>query len=625
MKRLGHYLLEMGATTQDVLEAALARQQESGALLGAVLREQGAISESALDLALALQRQDDHRKQTLTMALQRIMLVCHHARLTLGRPVACAVLGLLAGAVSFPIVFYFFSGWAWSVAGLQTRILPVVAIAAGTMALVMLVLALELFVAWLSQQTTRSLLHALVLAVHRQVLLRPIMRHDSATEAAVTGLYSQNIEQFALNLELISNRLPRALGALLVFVLILLLSQPAIALMILALAPLTLIIPPWVSSHAQPFLVREGTLLGTTLARLTPFFRHFRTSRGHLLERSQARIRLYLDEHHLNQACKWWFWNSSFNVASFFNLLVLTSILVVGGWLVLRGAMSPGALFSLFLAVSFMLPRFNDIYDSYFYLQAAGQHGKLILEQLRSPLPAGGGPEDSPVHSLSIEVRELRAGQQRLLEGLKLTLRPGQLYLVTGESGVGKSTLARLLAGVQQAPGVTVTLENAAGERSQRVLGRVAYVGQNHLFLDALSVAGNVLCSSRPQPHELQRVSEELEALRVAVTGRLDDDGVAMNEQFSGGEKQRMHVLQGLLAPCLVRLFDEPTASLDPTAAERLKQRLAQVPADEIRLVISHDHEWPVPPSHHIHLSTISPPSPQEAVPCSNTLSSVPL
>ena len=161
-----------------------------------------------------------------------------------------------------------------------------------------------------------------------------------------------------------------------------------------------------------------------------------------------------------------------------------------------------------------------------------------------------------------------------LFEGLELTVAPGEIVAVMGESGVGKSTLLNLIAGLDQADsgsvaidGVTLdTLDDDGRTRIRR--DRIGFVFQAFHLLPHLSLARNValplVLQELDGSEAIARATAMLDA--VGLAGRADD----RPSQLSGGELQRVALARALAhCPALV-LADEPTGNLDPDTADRI-------------------------------------------------------
>jgi putative ABC transport system ATP-binding protein len=177
-----------------------------------------------------------------------------------------------------------------------------------------------------------------------------------------------------------------------------------------------------------------------------------------------------------------------------------------------------------------------------------------------------------PVVSLRA-VTKTFTGPRRLtvLRDLSLEVAPGEFISVMGESGIGKSTLLNLIAGLDRPDSGSVlidgidlaSLDDDALTRLRRV--RLGFVFQAFHVLPYLSVAQNVaLPLALQQLHGQEadaRVSAMLEA--VGMGGR----GPAMPRELSGGELQRVAIARALIhRPALV-LADEPTGNLDAESA----------------------------------------------------------
>ena len=165
-------------------------------------------------------------------------------------------------------------------------------------------------------------------------------------------------------------------------------------------------------------------------------------------------------------------------------------------------------------------------------------------------------------------------GGRVLFEGLDLALRPGELVAVMGESGVGKSTLLNMIAGLDDADAGRVAIEGVdlAGldedARTRLRRDRIGFVFQAFHILPHLTLGRNValplVLKGTSGPEALTRAVRLLSA--VGLEGRGDD----YPRQLSGGELQRIAIARALVhRPALV-LADEPTGNLDPETADRI-------------------------------------------------------
>jgi putative ABC transport system ATP-binding protein len=163
------------------------------------------------------------------------------------------------------------------------------------------------------------------------------------------------------------------------------------------------------------------------------------------------------------------------------------------------------------------------------------------------------------------------AGGRRVLDGVALTVQPGEYVAIVGESGVGKSTLLNIIAGLDVPDAGEVRLEGqdlARLDENARTLvrrSRMGFVFQAFHLLPHLSVARNVglplALNGHAGAEAARRVQELLEA--VGLASRAD----SLPRELSGGEMQRVAVARALVhRPALV-LADEPTGNLDPDNA----------------------------------------------------------
>lgn len=185
-------------------------------------------------------------------------------------------------------------------------------------------------------------------------------------------------------------------------------------------------------------------------------------------------------------------------------------------------------------------------------------------------------------------------GQRSLFAGVTLALAPGEVVAITGESGVGKSTLLNVIAGLDAADAGQVLIGGrdvaalAEPERAALRASALGFVFQAFHVLPHLSLARNValpcLLAGMNAADALARAESMLAA--VGLAGR----GADWPAVLSGGELQRVAIARALVhRPGLV-LADEPTGNLDPETAARILDLLLSEARDRRAAVLIVTH-----------------------------------
>ncbi len=188
---------------------------------------------------------------------------------------------------------------------------------------------------------------------------------------------------------------------------------------------------------------------------------------------------------------------------------------------------------------------------------------------------------------LGIDVRHASLAWQghSLFSDLSFALPAGEWTCLLGQSGVGKSSLLRLLAGLTEQMQVSAEIVTSDGAA---LAGRVAWMAQQDLLLPWLSVLDNVLLGPRlrqRRPSAAQCEQGRYLLSQVGLTG-LDRRYPAV---LSGGQRQRVALARMLMEDKPLVLMDEPFSALDAVTRLKLQDLASHLLADRTVLLITHD------------------------------------
>lgn len=183
-----------------------------------------------------------------------------------------------------------------------------------------------------------------------------------------------------------------------------------------------------------------------------------------------------------------------------------------------------------------------------------------------------------------------RFGVRTLIDAGACTFSAGELHLLVGDNGVGKTTLLKILSGLETADEVAFALNGNAlrgGRYPDAMRREIVYVHQ-HPYLFSTSVAANIAYGLKQRAVDGD-VRDKAVADAMAWAGLEGVRDVAP-KRLSGGEKQRVALARALVLKAPVMLIDEPTSNLDTKAREQVKALLETLRAEgRIVIIATHD------------------------------------
>jgi putative hydroxymethylpyrimidine transport system ATP-binding protein len=181
---------------------------------------------------------------------------------------------------------------------------------------------------------------------------------------------------------------------------------------------------------------------------------------------------------------------------------------------------------------------------------------------------------------IAIDGLTLRFGTRTIFENLSLEIAGGRFVALLGPSGVGKSSLLKILAGL-----ATPSQGRVRATDGGALPGRIAYMGQTDLLYPWLRVIDNVMLGSRLR----RETPDRARAMNLLERVGLADRARALPMELSGGMRQRAALARTLYEDRPMVLMDEPFSALDAVTRARVQELAAELLRGRTVLLITHD------------------------------------
>jgi ABC-type multidrug transport system fused ATPase/permease subunit len=516
------------------------------------------------------------------------------------RPGALGILMLLsAGSAlfSFPFVFSWYLGTVLNHLLYTHDVASLLALTAVAATVLMTGTLLDFLLGVWASRCNFHLNQALVMRAWQRVLTMPFPRYQRQEHGLLMSKLTQVLEVLQKQQLHVLRMMMYALCILVATIALLVYFHFAFTLLFFPAVLATYLVPVAISHRADRYLRQEPRMLGRVSSFLQVAFAAQLVLRQKGLSAVQRRLETLADAHFVNQAGKWLAWNFGYNIKITFNLLTFMTMLWSGGALYLAGSIRISEFVTVYLLVTMVTPKLDELYRLYVGGQALRSNYHVLDELLESPSPVEAAQPsaslDATVHSLQLHDVSFRyrPGGAQVVGQVQLKLHRGARYLVTGSSGAGKSTLVDLLLGMLH-PDVGELRVNGEplGEHARPEFWRRVSLHEqsNFVFLDR-SAEANLTPPGTP---EWQRLADRLE---------IASWGPKRATELSGGERQRLCLLRTLAKSADFYVFDEPTSALDHVNAAIVLEAIC-APREAIVLVISHDPSMRDAFDHVIHV-----------------------
>jgi phospholipid/cholesterol/gamma-HCH transport system ATP-binding protein len=196
-----------------------------------------------------------------------------------------------------------------------------------------------------------------------------------------------------------------------------------------------------------------------------------------------------------------------------------------------------------------------------------------------------------PQREPAIEIRDLvtHYGERKVIDGLNLTIYPGEIMAIMGFSGSGKTTLFRQMLGLKKPTSGTIRvlgqdITGLSGQDMYEVRRQIGVAFQGGALFSSLTVAGNVELPLREHTKLNDKTIRIMSRMKLEVVNLAGCEDMKPSE-LSGGMLKRVALARALIMDPRLLFFDEPSAGLDPIVSAELDELIMQL-RDAMKMTI---------------------------------------
>ena len=250
---------------------------------------------------------------------------------------------------------------------------------------------------------------------------------------------------------------------------------------------------------------------------------------------------------------------------------------------------------AIVLILSYVANVFAPVQDfGWFINQSTQLMAKITrLEELKptkeNTIDVSQDDYSKPIEKIELKNVKVVNDNETIVDNINYTLNKGELTIITGESGGGKTTSLRALIGIAEIDNGEIILNDEYKAHSMySFIDRMAVVLQSP-FIFNRDVIDNVYYPNIAKSTKSKQIISDLHMDKIIKKKFNEENEQEMELKLSGGEKKRICVLRGLLQEKEIYVFDEPTNELDAENTEIVLNYINQLKEKAIVMVVTHD------------------------------------
>lgn len=432
--------------------------------------------------------------------------------------------------------------------------------------------ALNIAVEILSALASGRILAGLRREVHAHLLGLPVSYHDQNNRGDLMSLMTQEVDRLTVFLTNTLATLPSMVVTALGAIILLFILDPVMALVVPVLVPVFFVMTKLLSRRLRTLAkrVRAAQVMLIMMAdsdlSMLPAIKAFASETHHraayaeavetsrMLNLAQSRITAFIGP-----------------IVALIAALAAIAILVTGGGAIDTGERSPSELFAFLLYAALLTRPVGSLANLYGSFQLARGALARLVDVLSEPVESGYAQTaeiDRAKGAIRFEqVSFAYPGRDPVLDCVDLAIEPGEIVALTGENGVGKSTLIRLLMRFYEPAAGRITLDgqDIQALQIQSLRRQFGYVPQRALLFNG-SVRNNIAFGNPDaDPQAIERAArlsgawDFITALPNGLETEIGDHGI----RLSGGQRQRVALARALYHDPPIYIFDEATSMYD--------------------------------------------------------------